>query len=93
MNKLTTRVLLPVSLAVVSITSYAAEDRIMSGPLHTMDLKNSRLVIDDTTQYLAPGYVVKNSKGEVISAFSLNKDQVVKYKINADGKITEIIVP
>ena len=92
MNKLVYLLLLTLSLTTLISTSVAAEDRIKTGPLHVVDLKHNRLVINDRTRYLAPGYVVKNRKGEVVSAFSLKRGQSLEYKINADGKVSEIIV-
>ncbi len=92
MNKLVYLLLITLSLATLIPNSIAAEERIKTGPLHDVDLKNNRLVINDRTRYLAPGYVVKNMKGEVVSAFSLKRGQVLEYKINADGKVSEIIV-
>lgn len=92
MKKLVSILLLTLSLAALMPTSVAAEDRIKTGPLHDVDLKNNRLVIDDRTRYLTPGYTVKNNKGEVVSAFSLKTGQVVEYKMNEDRKITEIII-
>jgi len=92
MNKLVSILLLSLSLAVFSASSHAAVEQVKSGPLHDVDLKNNRLVIDDKTRYLAPGYVVKNKKGEVVSAFALKRGQVIEYKINGDRKVTEIII-
>jgi hypothetical protein len=92
MKKLVSILLLSLSLAVFSASSHAAGDIVKSGPLHDVDLKNNRLVIDDKTRYLAPGYVVKNKKGEVVSAFALKRGQVIEYKINEDRKVTEIII-
>jgi len=92
MKKLVSILLLSLSLAVFSASSHAAGEQLKSGPLHDVDLKNNRLVIDDKTRYLAPGYVVKNKKGEVVSAFALKRGQVIEYKINEDRKVTEIII-
>lgn len=92
MNKLIYLLLFTLSLTTLISTSVAAEDRIKTGPLHVVDLKHHRLVINDRTRYLAPGYVVKNTKGEVVSAFSLKRGQTLEYKINADNKVSEIIV-
>jgi len=92
MNKLIYLLLITLSLTTLMSTSVAAEDQIKTGPLHDVDLKHNRLVINDRTRYLAPGYVVKNTKGEVVSAFSLRVGQNLEYKINADGKVSEIIV-
>jgi len=92
MKKLVSILLLTVSLAALSTTGYAAGEKVKSGPLHGVDLKHNRLVIDDRTRALAPGYVVKNNKGEVVSAFSLKQGQVLEYKMNADREITEIII-
>ena len=64
MNKIVYLLLLTLSLTTLISTSVAAEDRIKTGPLHVVDLKHNRLVINDRTRYLAPGYVVKNRKGE-----------------------------
>jgi hypothetical protein len=41
---------------------------------------------------LATGYVVKNSKGEVVSAFYLKTGQTLDCRLNADGKLEEIII-
>jgi len=92
MKKLVSILLLSLSLAAFSTTSHAADDRIKSGPLHDVDLKNNRLIINDRTRYLASGYVVKNIKGEIVSAFYLKRGQVIDYRINADGKVSEIII-
>ena len=92
MNRLVYLLQITLSLTILISTSVAAEDRIKTGPLHDVDLKHNRLVINDRTRYLAPGYVVKNTKGEVVSAFSLKRGQSLEYKINADGKVSEIIV-
>ena len=92
MKKLVSILLLSLSLVVFSTSSHAAGEQLKSGPLHDVDLKNNRLVINDKTRYLAPGYVVKNKKGEVVSAFALKRGQVIEYKINEDRKVTEIII-
>jgi hypothetical protein len=92
MKTLVSILLLTLSLAAFSTTSYTAEDGIKSGPLHAVDLKNNRLIINDRTRYLAPGYVVKNKKGEVVSVFSLKRGQFLEYKINEDRQVTEIII-
>ena len=92
MKKLVSILLLSLSLVVFSASSHAAGEQLKSGPLHDVDLKNNRLVIDDKTRYLAPGYVVKNKKGEVVSAFALKRGQVIEYKINEDRKVIEIII-
>ncbi len=92
MKKLVSILLLTVSLAALSTTGYAAGEKVISGPLHGVQLKHNRLVIDDQTRALASGYIVKNSKGEIVSAFSLKRGQFVEYKLNEDRKITEIVI-
>jgi hypothetical protein len=92
MKKLVSILLLTLSIAALSATSHAAEDRVKSGSVDAVDLKNNRLVIDDRARYLASGYTVKNKKGEVISAFSLKRGQILEYKMNEDRKVTEIII-
>ena len=92
MKQLVSIILLSLSLAAFNITSHAAEVKIKSGPIDDVDLKANRLIIDDNTRYLATGYIVKNKKGEVVSAFYLKRGQVIKYKMNEDRKISEIII-
>jgi hypothetical protein len=92
MKNLVSILLLMLSLAAFSTTSHAAGEKVKSGPIHAVDLKNNRLIIDDRTRYLASGYTVKNVKGEVVSAFSLKRGQVIEYKMNEDRKIKEIII-
>lgn len=92
MKRLISLLLLSLSLTVFNTASYAVGEIIKSGPLHEVDLKHNRLIINDRTRFLAPGYVVKNSKGEVVSAFSLRRGQMLEYKLNADRKVSEIII-
>ena len=92
MKKLISLFLFTLSLISWYGVSFADEIIVKSGPLHAVDLKNNRLIINDRARYLAPGYTVKNKKGEVVSAFSLKPDQVIEYKMNEDRKVTEIII-
>ena len=71
--------------------SPAAEQPMEQGRIDSLNLKTGQVVIDDRARYLAPGYSVKNKKGEVISAFSLRKGQSIEYKME-DRKIKEIII-
>ena len=71
--------------------SPAAEPALEQGRIDAINLKTGEVVIDDRARYLAPGYTVKNTKGEVISAFSLKRGQSIEYKME-DRKIKEIIV-
>ena len=71
--------------------SPAAEPAPEQGSIDAVNLKTGQVVIEDRARYLAPGYTVKNVKGEVISAFSLKRGQSIEYKME-DGMIKEIII-
>lgn len=77
-------------LAWLNISS-AAEPALEQGSIDAVNLKTGQVVIEDRARYLAPGYTVKNVKGEVISAFSLKRGQSIEYKME-DGMIKEIII-
>ncbi|MDH3947487.1 MAG: hypothetical protein OEU74_00855 [Gammaproteobacteria bacterium] len=76
-------------LALLNISAVA--EQALTGRIDFVNLKTGEVVIMDTALYLAPGYTVKNKKGEVISAFSLRKGQSIEYKME-NRKIKEIII-
>jgi hypothetical protein len=92
MKKLISTLLLSLSLTMGGNVSQAAGPYGLPGHLDAVDLKNNRLIIDDRVFELATGYVVKNSKGEVVSAFYLKTGQTLDCRLNADGKLEEIII-
>lgn len=92
MKKYLSTLLLSLSLMTGSGISQAAGPYGLPGHLDAVDLKNNRLIIDDRVFELATGYKVKNSKGEVVSAFYLKKGQTLDCRLNADGKLEEIII-
>jgi len=93
MHKLIIRLALVVLLLPAIHVSQAATDlNVYRGKIDSVKLKAGKIVIDDSLLYLAPGYTVKNTKGEVISAFSLKNGRSVEYRINEDNKIKEIII-
>ena len=84
--------LLSLSLTLWGNVSQAAGPYGMPGHLDAVDLKNNRLIIDDRVFEMATGYQVKNSKGNVVSAFYLKAGQKLDCRLNADGKLEEIII-
>ena len=79
-------------LPAINTVLAAIDTSVFRGKIDSLNLKAGKLVIDDSRYYLASGYTVKNKKDEVISAFSLKTGQIVEYKINAEDKITEVII-
>jgi hypothetical protein len=92
MKKLISTLLLSLSLTLAGNVSQAAGPYGLPGHLHSVDLKNNRLIIDDRVFELATGYKVKNNKGEVVSAFYPKVGQTLDCRLNADGKLEEIII-
>jgi hypothetical protein len=92
MKKLSSTLLLFLSLTLGGNVSQAAGPYGLPGNLDAVDLKNNRLIIDDRVFELATGYKVKNNKGEVVSAFYLKTGQKLDCRLNADGKLEEIII-
>ena len=93
MHKLIIRLALVLLLVPAINVSQAATDlNVYRGKIDSVKLKTGKIVIDDSLLYLAPGYTVKNTKGEVISAFSLKNCRSVEYTINNDNKIKEIMI-
>jgi len=92
MNKYIATILLSLSLVTGYNVSQAAGPYGMPGHVDAVDLKNNRLIIDDRVFELATGYKVKNSKGTVVSAFSIKKGQTLDCQLNADGKLEEITI-
>jgi hypothetical protein len=92
MKRYLSALLLSVFVMIWSGISQAAGPYGLPGHLNSVDLKNHRLIIDDRVFDLATGYTVKNSKGEVVSAFYLKKGQKLDCRLNANGKLEEIII-
>ena len=84
--------LLSLSLLTWANIAQAAGPYGLPGYLDVVDLKNNRLIVDDRVFYLATGYKVKNSKGEIVSAFQLKAGQTLDCHLDEDGKLAEIII-
>lgn len=91
MRKYLTQLSVVLAMLAWSTISSAAEPALEQGSIDAVNLKTGQVVIEDRARYLAPGYTVKNVKGEVISAFSLKRGQSIEYKME-DGMIKEIII-
>jgi len=92
MKRYLSTLLLSVFVMIWSGISQAAGPYGLPGHLNSVDLKNNRLIIDDRVFDLATGYKVKNSKGDIVSAFYLKTGQTLDCRLNADGKLEEIII-
>jgi len=91
MRKYLTQLTAVLAMLVWLNISPAAEPALEQGRIDAINLKTGEVVIGDRARYMAPGYTVKNIKGEVISAFSLKRGQTIEYKME-DSKIKEIIL-
>ena len=93
MHKLIIRLaLLLFLLPAINVSQATTDLNVYRGKIDSLNLKAGKLVLDDSRYYLASRYTVKNKKGEVTSAFSLKTGQIVEYHINAEDKITEVII-
>ena len=62
------------------------------GHVDFISLKTGDIVVDDSGFRLATNYKVYNAKGKSLSAFEVRKGRYVRITINADGRVSKILV-
>ena len=62
------------------------------GYVDSISLTTGDIVVDDSGFKLATNYKVLNTKGKSVSAFDVRKGRYVRITIDADGRVSKILV-